>query len=155
MSRVRDELARIHARDGRLVPSVVVHEAAPDDAPLHASFEWDDARAATAHRLMQARQLIKDVVVLGADGRPQAAYVHVASAVGGEGHYLAVEVIVAPERADDLAVALGEVRARFAQARDALLALERAASAAGREVPLLREAVVAADRAREAVAALG
>lgn len=44
---------------GELRPSDVVEAAKADDHALHALFEWDDAKAAHAHRLDQARGIIR------------------------------------------------------------------------------------------------
>ena len=41
---------------GELKPSYVVEEAKPVKSPLHPCFEWDDMKAAHAHRLQQGGQ---------------------------------------------------------------------------------------------------
>lgn len=51
------------ARKGELTPERVVEHAQRQDSPLHEFFEWDDALAAQAHRLQQARSLIRSVRV--------------------------------------------------------------------------------------------
>lgn len=48
---------------GELTPLAVVNSARPKNSPLHKHFEWDDALAAEAHRLDQARNLIRIVSV--------------------------------------------------------------------------------------------
>lgn len=48
---------------GRLLPRHVVDESAPDDAPLHPLFEWDNGKAADEYRLDQARHVIRAVTV--------------------------------------------------------------------------------------------
>jgi len=53
------EIAKRH--DGVLVPNDVVEAARNSDHPLHDEFEWDDGKAAEAHRVDQARSLIKRV----------------------------------------------------------------------------------------------
>jgi hypothetical protein len=59
------ELQRIAAEHGgELKPGDAVEEAEPEDAVLHNHFEWDDSVAAHEHRLGQARQLIRSVVVV-------------------------------------------------------------------------------------------
>lgn len=47
---------------GRLTAEAVVQEATSVASPLHGYFEWDDTVAAQAHRLNQARALIRVVV---------------------------------------------------------------------------------------------
>lgn len=67
---------------GELTPKDVVDDARHDNSPLHSFFEWDDSVAAEAHRLGQARGLIRAVVaVYVSDDQPavrQKAYVHIA-----------------------------------------------------------------------------
>ncbi len=54
-------LRALEDENGRLSPDIVVKAAENPDSPLHDYFEWDDAKAAHAHRLQQARQLIRVV----------------------------------------------------------------------------------------------
>lgn len=64
-SAVEQELQRLHdAAGGRLIPAAVVDAARHPQSPLHAHFEWDDTRAAAAHRIHQARRLIASVRVV-------------------------------------------------------------------------------------------
>ena len=59
-----EEMERIRVRqNGRLEPPDLVRESANPDAPLHREFEWDDAVAAEAHRVEQARALIRHITV--------------------------------------------------------------------------------------------
>jgi hypothetical protein len=51
------------AANGELSPERVVQEARSGDSPLHEFFEWDDEKAAHAHRIQQARSLIRSVRV--------------------------------------------------------------------------------------------
>ncbi len=57
---IGEELARLMAaNDGNLKPEAV-HEAAKNRrSPLHRHFEWDDAKAADAYRVDQARGIIR------------------------------------------------------------------------------------------------
>lgn len=50
--------------EGRLHPRDVVADARSETSPLHPLFEWNDRRAAVAHRLEQARALITHLVVV-------------------------------------------------------------------------------------------
>jgi len=54
---VRERLDSLAAR-GHLTPRDVVADAKRKDSPLHSYFEWDNAKAATKYRLVQARRLI-------------------------------------------------------------------------------------------------
>lgn len=47
---------------GVLLPADVVKAAEVKTSPLHSCFEWDNSKAAQAHRLWQARQLISVTV---------------------------------------------------------------------------------------------
>ena len=51
------------AHGGTLRPEDVGKAARAADHPLHSRFEWDNAKAAEAHRLDQARSLIRSVKV--------------------------------------------------------------------------------------------
>jgi len=81
---VAGELAKIESKHGSLKPAAVVASARPKRSPLHACFEWDDARAAEQHRLHQARILIAVVTVTfdgeGGATEPVRAFVHVGAA---------------------------------------------------------------------------
>jgi hypothetical protein len=48
---------------GELTPEAVVADASHSGSPLHPLFEWDEAEAAHQYRLVQARALIRAVVV--------------------------------------------------------------------------------------------
>lgn len=75
MSAIRDEILQIEAmlkKAGVTLQAEAVVEAARDEASypnLHASFEWDDAKAAHQHRIAQAHQLIIRCRITLEDGR--------------------------------------------------------------------------------------
>jgi hypothetical protein len=56
---VAQRLRTLEDGEGRLEPERVVEEARDPKSPLHPFFEWDDTSAAHAHRLSQARGLIR------------------------------------------------------------------------------------------------
>jgi hypothetical protein len=58
------ELERLRKADGRVNAAEIVAAAAPEDAPLHPVFEWNDSLAAQQHREHQARCLVRRVQVL-------------------------------------------------------------------------------------------
>lgn len=58
---IAEELRRLELDNGRLLAEDVVLAASSPDSPLHDQFEWDDSKAAAAHRLDQARELIRSV----------------------------------------------------------------------------------------------
>lgn len=73
-------LREIEARDGIIRPQAVVEAATPEGSPLHQFFEWDNTKAAVAHREQQARQLIRSVVIRDAESTSPTtvrAYVNV------------------------------------------------------------------------------
>lgn len=49
--------------DGLLTPDAVVEAARPRDSVLHDFFTWDNKAAAEAHRLNEARKLIRSIRV--------------------------------------------------------------------------------------------
>lgn len=59
---------------GRLTPATVVNSASDKKSPLHGYFEWDDAKAANAFRLDQARVLIRSIKVETDDGEAPAYF---------------------------------------------------------------------------------
>jgi len=64
---VASELERIHEEAGGLTPEAVVAAAEMPESPLHSCFTWDDAEAATQHRMSEARKLISAVVITYVD----------------------------------------------------------------------------------------
>lgn len=60
---VRHELHTIYSTHGVCTPALVVEAATDPSSPLHPHFTWDDAEAATARRLDEARHLIRTVKI--------------------------------------------------------------------------------------------
>jgi hypothetical protein len=50
--------------NGHLLPKYVVDDARKPSSPLHDAFTWDDTEAADQYRLVQARYLIRHIVVV-------------------------------------------------------------------------------------------
>jgi hypothetical protein len=130
---VGQELERIRkANGGKLATETVVAEATPEDALLHNHFEWDDLKAGHEYRLIQARTLVKVVVVKhGAsiagkfvEGEPRSKYVHVQSEEGG--YYQ--DLIVAVGNVDEYQAALRETTTRLTSAENAVNELKAAAA---------------------------
>ena len=107
----RLELIRVkHA--GRLTAEMVVLDAKPKQSPLHDAFQWDDTKAAAAHRLWQASYLIRSITVIvekSPTNRPVRAFVHF-ERPSGESHYKSVVEVMssADLRAEMLNRALKE-----------------------------------------------
>ena len=62
--RIGPELLRLKKRNGTLTKEAVVKSAQRQGSPLHADFEWDDEKAATAHRLEQARYIMRSIMIV-------------------------------------------------------------------------------------------
>ena len=60
---------------GKLTPHEVVEASRPDDAPLHAAFEWNDNIAAEKYRETQAGYIIRSIeVVIEEASEPTRAF---------------------------------------------------------------------------------
>lgn len=108
-------LELIRARNkGLLRPTDVVRAARGEGHPLHGRFEWDDTKAARAHRLWQAREMIRvSVTILPTLAHEVPAYVSFkADRVSKGGGYRAMSDIVADPKLRKvmLAEALTELR---------------------------------------------
>ena len=55
-------LHEMSERENGITPKMVLDVSRDEDALLHPCFEWDDAKAAEAHRINQARRLIGNLV---------------------------------------------------------------------------------------------
>lgn len=92
--KVGDRLQLISVQYGAITPTLVVKEAKKRTSPLHAGFEWDDRAAAVEYRLVQARSVIRSVVVQrdGSDGesRTVRAFVH----IGEDSEYEEIDVVL-------------------------------------------------------------
>ena len=117
------ELERIRKANKELRAADVVEAARPEDAPLHPAFTWDDSAAAEKWRRMEARQLIRAIVVKVDAEQPRPVYEHVPTVVGGPGHYERGEVLVA--HPDMYALALGEALNALTIAQERVAVLRR------------------------------
>lgn len=101
-SDVLAELEAICERDGGMVrPVAVVEYAADPKTALHGRFEWDDTKAAHAHRLWQAREIIQVYVdVIHDDTPPFRVFVSLKEdqRQPGGGYRRTVDVLADPER---------------------------------------------------------
>lgn len=147
---VAAELDRIYRMAGAVTPAGVVEAARPEQAPLHPVFEWDDAVAAEQHRLWQARQLIRTVVIRTESGAVEPAYVHVTTS-DGDGQYLPTRVVV--QDVDLFESAVDELVGKIRGLQRAVSTLERLSREAGRD-DRIEPVLVAAQALDAAVGAL-
>ncbi len=68
---IGEALAEVEERAGKVTPATVVEAAEDEENPLHGEFEWDDQKAGHAHRLQQARCLIRSIVPASDDGEAE------------------------------------------------------------------------------------
>lgn len=145
------ELARLSNR-GSLTPAAVVAASKPEDAPLHDAFEWDDAKAASEHRLNQARGLIRAVcVVYEAEEEPRPVYVHVTTEESAT--YEPLRAVV--RRPDLYAIALSELRGKLDSLRRSVSEVISAAKDAGKPTERLESVAEYLEGATDAAAAIG
>jgi hypothetical protein len=127
-----EELERIRAQKGKLVPSYIVEAAVDPESPLHNAFEWNDARASQEHRLNQARRLVSSIRVLNSPtAKPIRAFVTVRTPDHGRTYMPTVEAM---SDADLRERVLAEIRnsiesieqryAHFVEIRDLLAQLK-------------------------------
>ncbi|GAC1339750.1 MAG: hypothetical protein NVSMB20_16000 [Bradyrhizobium sp.] len=117
------EIQRVSsAAGGEFTPGLLVVASRPARAPLHGVFEWDDARAAEAYRVEQAKALIRNIVVVSEQeeiGTSVRAFVSVVSRSVDHAVYVPVDVAMSePDyRAQVLANALRDMEAFSAKYR--------------------------------------
>lgn len=73
--------------NGGLTAKRLLEESRPKNALLHGCFEWDNSKAAEAHRLWQARYFIANIIITHTDDDPvipTRAFVNVSDATHAE-----------------------------------------------------------------------
>lgn len=63
-SELREILRGMLDSNGVLTPDIVVRDASDPEHRMHGMFEWDDKKAAHAHRLSKARAIIRRVPLI-------------------------------------------------------------------------------------------
>lgn len=95
---VASALNAVKRRKGRLLAPDVVEAAKDPDSPLHDQFEWDDSKAAHAHRVWQARRLIVSVgLIEDGDREPVQLYYSLSSDRASGGGYRDIRDIVSDD----------------------------------------------------------
>lgn len=143
---VENSVRALENENGRLTPEGVVGSARDPASPLHGEFEWDDVKAGHAHRLDQARALIRSIkIVITLEKSTIAApyYVRDPEVPKNEQGYVALDQI---QKEPNNAAAM--VNYEFSQAHSHLTRAEEIADALGMraEVSKATKAVVAAKK---------
>ena len=125
--------------DGALTAQCVCDAARPESAVLHPEFKWDDAVAADEYRLVQARQLIRAIVVISGDdhSEAQSVYVHVADEDETEPMGKYVPLITVAEDEAQFARALAEAQRYLSAAEHRFAELRKMAEIRGGKVEVL------------------
>ena len=66
-------LNKVSEKEGGITAARVLELSRREDALLHPCFEWDDTKAAEAHRLYQARKLVGNLVCAVVKENPEKA----------------------------------------------------------------------------------
>ncbi len=153
---VAGELAKLR-NDGDVTAARVVAASEPADSALHPAFEWDDSVAGMEYRLIQARRLIRAIVVVpepvdGEQKPPQSLFVHVPEKEQAEGKYVMLSVV--SEDVGEYERALTEAQRFLDSAERRFLELRRLAEARGGKTEALAIAIQGFSTVREAMALL-
>jgi hypothetical protein len=105
---INEELEQIRmSNKGVLKPQQVVDYARDKDSALHSRFEWNNSKAAAAHRLTQAMKIIRvSVIILHGQTKPVRAYVSLMADRGesGDGYRAIVDVLADDQLCTDLLI---------------------------------------------------
>jgi len=99
-----EELSRIQNKYNGITPKSVVDESRPEDAILHNCFEWDDKTAAEAYREVQAKEIIRSVIVVKIDEskdeeiEPVRAFVSIMPEQETKPRYVSVEKVMTNDK---------------------------------------------------------
>ena len=117
------ELERIDRELGECTPVLFEQEARDPESPLHGLLEWDDTKAAYAHRLHQARMVINSVDIIVNETDPVRVQAFVSVGKNGGRRYVPHVKLVT----DDVlyAKAVGELKAIINAYRRKLSGYER------------------------------
>jgi len=62
-SEIYEEINKIYQKDKSITPEKILEQAKNPNHPLHKHFEWDDEIAGNKYRLIQARNLIRKIIL--------------------------------------------------------------------------------------------
>jgi hypothetical protein len=116
--------------DGLIQPEMVVEMASDPASPLHKHFEWDDGKAAHAHRIAQARYLIARYTITRIDEGPKYVNITIRKDDGSSRRgYVAVERAVAdPDLCGQI---MADAKRGIVAYRNRLSAFERSRAVVG------------------------
>ena len=150
------EIQAIYDERGEVRASWVVERSKPQSSALHAYINWDDKSAAEAHRLNQARQVLRVVRITTGESTEAQPLMHVptwSTEEEREGAYQVVGKIVQDK--DAYARTLDEATRRLAAASFAVQQLKDAAhDAQDLDLAKITVAVESLAMAREALRSL-
>jgi hypothetical protein len=126
---IEDHLQSMCDRAGRLTPDMVVEDAKKKSSPLHAEFEWDVRKAAAAHWVDRAREIIASVTVVIRTNKVDVrspAYVRDPSCASHEQGYVSVDRLRTDQDASRIALMaeFSRVGDYLRRARNLAVALE-------------------------------
>ncbi|MCZ2076563.1 MAG: hypothetical protein LC130_16395 [Bryobacterales bacterium] len=145
-AQVGKALERIRKQnEGQLKPGDVVEAARPENSVLHPGFTWDDTEAAEEYRKWEARELVRQIVVVHPETDEEApAFIHV-SVAGDEGgknrYYQSSAVLV--DRPDEYQSALECAMRKLKEASRAFEDIKRLCSDRDDRMALLAVAMEA------------
>jgi hypothetical protein len=126
---IGEELDAIKGRHGVLTPELLVKTARARSSPSHGEFNWDDGEAAFQFRLIQARTLIRSVLIVWDKPKTRRRrWVHVQekqSETGRPGRYEHMEEVV--NIVSDYQAALEELQTKLHSAMSAVQELQAVA----------------------------
>ncbi len=103
---VSAEVQKIIDKHGKVTPSKILDIAKNPKSRLHACFEWDNAKAAGEHRLLQARGYIKKVRIIFEGKKEQLIHIPVSVLEDTrEGEYKPVSAVVRNQTEFEIAYA--------------------------------------------------
>ena len=120
----------IFKTDGEVKPSALVEASRPKSSPTHDAFEWDNKKAGSEFRLIQARNWIRKVQIVYEDRTERLIHVNIVHGLTGssEGYYKPVSIVVGNR--PEFEAAMNETLSRLNSTKEAYSVLKSAATEA-------------------------
>lgn len=122
------EIQSIYDKNKTVKPTLVIAKAKSPKSALHQYFEWDDSKAAHEHRLDQARNIIKKVMITvdgAAEKLVHIPIIRVKKGSSREGDYKPLSVVI--KNQSEFERALSQALKHFNVLKAAVEMLTRAA----------------------------